>query len=59
MENEKEKTALNDRLLEKVSGGWEEILSDSESPYCGCVIPVPSPLDPSVCKNCMKTILRE
>ena len=56
---EDNKAKLNEELLEKVSGGWEENLSDSESPYCGCEIPEPSPLDPSVCKNCIKTILRE
>ena len=59
MENNKGKVALNDVLLDKVSGGWEEILSDSGSMFCDCEDPVPSPLDPSLCVHCAKKILRE
>ena len=59
MENRKEKSRLNDELLDRVSGGGEEILSDSGSLYCDCGNTVSSPLDPSICKNCTKTILRE
>ena len=58
MEDKKPKAALNDQLLDKVSGGQEEIIPDSESPYCDCEIPVPNPLDPSLCHNCRKRILR-
>ena len=58
MENRKEKNRLNDELLDKVSGGWEEILTDSGL-YCDCENPEPSPLDPSICKKCEQKILRE
>ncbi|MBR4474976.1 MAG: hypothetical protein IKS55_15250 [Oscillospiraceae bacterium] len=59
MENRKDKkVVLNDELLDKVSGGFEEIDTDNTAiDYCSCETPQPCPFMPYVCVNCTGVIL--